>query len=46
MAVAARNQGSKRHAIAVIGDGAMSAGMALKRSTTPASPTTSDCWWC
>jgi 1-deoxy-D-xylulose-5-phosphate synthase len=30
MAVAARNQGSKRHAIAVIGDGAMSAGMAFE----------------
>ena len=30
MAVAARNQGSSRHAVAVIGDGAMSAGMAFK----------------
>jgi 1-deoxy-D-xylulose-5-phosphate synthase len=30
MAVAARNQGSDRHAIAVIGDGAMSAGMAFE----------------
>ena len=30
MAVAARNQGSQRHAIAVIGDGAMSAGMAFE----------------
>ena len=30
MAVAARNQGSPRHAIAVIGDGAMSAGMAFE----------------
>jgi 1-deoxy-D-xylulose-5-phosphate synthase len=30
MAVAARNQGSKRHSIAVIGDGAMSAGMAFE----------------
>ena len=30
MAVAARNQGSERHAIAVIGDGAMSAGMAFE----------------
>ena len=30
MAVAARSQGSKRHAIAVIGDGAMSAGMAFE----------------
>jgi len=30
MAVAARNQVSKRHAIAVIGDGAMSAGMAFE----------------
>ena len=30
MAVAVRNQGSKRHAIAVIGDGAMSAGMAFE----------------
>src|SRR5262245_33365314 len=30
MAVAARNQGSERHSIAVIGDGAMSAGMAFE----------------
>ncbi len=30
MAVAARNQGSARHSIAVIGDGAMSAGMAFE----------------
>ena len=30
MAVAARNQGSRRHSIAVIGDGAMSAGMAFE----------------
>jgi 1-deoxy-D-xylulose-5-phosphate synthase len=30
MAVAARNQGSDRHSIAVIGDGAMSAGMAFE----------------
>ncbi len=30
MAVAARNQGSDRHAVAVIGDGAMSAGMAFE----------------
>lgn len=30
MAVAARNQGSARHCIAVIGDGAMSAGMAFE----------------
>lgn len=30
MAVAARNQGSSRHSIAVIGDGAMSAGMAFE----------------
>ncbi len=30
MAVAARNQGNDRHAIAVIGDGAMSAGMAFE----------------
>jgi len=30
MAVAARNQGLERHAIAVIGDGAMSAGMAFE----------------
>ena len=30
MAVAARNQGAERHAIAVIGDGAMSAGMAFE----------------
>jgi 1-deoxy-D-xylulose-5-phosphate synthase len=30
MAVAARNQGSDRHAIAVIGDGALSAGMAFE----------------
>ena len=30
MAVAARNQGSSRHAVAVIGDGAMSAGMAFE----------------
>jgi 1-deoxy-D-xylulose-5-phosphate synthase len=30
MAVAARNQGARRHAIAVIGDGAMSAGMAFE----------------
>jgi 1-deoxy-D-xylulose-5-phosphate synthase len=30
MAVAARNQGSQRHSIAVIGDGAMSAGMAFE----------------
>ena len=30
MAVAARNQGSKRHSIAVIGDGAISAGMAFE----------------
>jgi 1-deoxy-D-xylulose-5-phosphate synthase len=30
MAVAARNQGSKCHSIAVIGDGAMSAGMAFE----------------
>ena len=30
MAVAARNQGSPRHCIAVIGDGAMSAGMAFE----------------
>jgi len=30
MAVAARSQGSDRHAIAVIGDGAMSAGMAFE----------------
>ncbi len=30
MAVAARNQGSSRHCIAVIGDGAMSAGMAFE----------------
>jgi 1-deoxy-D-xylulose-5-phosphate synthase len=30
MAVAARNQGVERHAIAVIGDGAMSAGMAFE----------------
>src|SRR4030095_9833372 len=30
MAVAARNQGSPRHSIAVIGDGAMSAGMAFE----------------
>jgi len=30
MAVAARNQGSNRHSIAVIGDGAMSAGMAFE----------------
>ena len=30
MAVAARNLGSKRHSIAVIGDGAMSAGMAFE----------------
>ena len=36
MAVAARNQKSARHSIAVIGDGAMSAGMALRRATTAA----------
>ena len=30
MAIAARDQGSNRHAIAVIGDGAMSAGMAFE----------------
>src|SRR5512139_3000284 len=30
MAVAARNQGARRHSIAVIGDGAMSAGMAFE----------------
>ena len=36
MAVAARDKGEDRHVVAVIGDGAMSAGRPSRRSTTPA----------
>ena len=43
MALAARHQGINRKVIAVIGDGAITGGMALRRSPTPATsgPT---CW--
>jgi 1-deoxy-D-xylulose-5-phosphate synthase len=36
MAVAARNKGEERRVVAIIGDGAMSAGRPSRRSTTPA----------
>ena len=45
MAVAARLKGENRKAVAVIGDGAMSAGMAfeaLNNAGVVARPT---CWW-
>ena len=42
MAEAFRQTGSSQRAVAVIGDGAMTAGMAFE---TPAPPTCR-CWWC
>ena len=45
MAEAFRQGGAEHRAIAVIGDGAMTAGMASRRSTMPAPPTCR-CWWC
>ena len=45
MAMAARQKGEDRHAIAVIGDGAMTAGMAFEALNNAGVPMAS-CWWC
>jgi 1-deoxy-D-xylulose-5-phosphate synthase len=49
MALAAKLKGEERKAVAIIGDGAMTAGMAFEALNnagvaTPASTPT--CWWC
>jgi 1-deoxy-D-xylulose-5-phosphate synthase len=46
MALAARTKGEKRHSIAVIGDGAMTAGMAFEALNNVGVYETSKCWWC
>lgn len=43
MAIAARLQGKERKSVAVIGDGALTAGMASRHSTTPRKSTPT-CW--
>jgi 1-deoxy-D-xylulose-5-phosphate synthase len=49
MALAAKLKGEDRHAVAVIGDGAMSAGMAfeaLNNAGVSHAGVTPTCWWC
>ena len=46
MAIAAKLKGEERHAVAIIGDGAMTAGMAFEALNNAGVSPTATCWWC
>jgi hypothetical protein len=46
MALAAKIKGENRNAVAIIGDGAMTAGMAFEALNNAGVEPTAVCWWC